>query len=272
MCRLLAYVAGRDRSVGDLLEPDELAGFKDLSRLHCDGWGMAWTSGDSAEPAAAMRSHRSLCRALDDPRFDELAAAPLGSAGLVHLRWATPGFAVVDDNTHPFLLSGWAFAHNGNIPRPERLDGLLEPAWSDRRRGTTDSERYFLYVLQEISRDGDIVAGVRRAVGNIRALSTRESLNAVLVGPERLVVIHSRAGTPSPRDSLLAAVARPDQVPPGHLENYYGLWWRRQQDAVVAASSGLGGPGWDPLPEDSVLVVDRRGLEATVHLLDPPPL
>jgi predicted glutamine amidotransferase len=115
MCRIFAFVTGHDRAVPDLLEPAELASFRSLSRLHGDGWGMA--------------------------------------------------FAIAGENARPFRAGGWAFAHNGMIAQPERMDALLAPMWRRAtRQGTTDSERYFLCVLQSINRSGDTIAGVRTAV------------------------------------------------------------------------------------------------------------
>jgi predicted glutamine amidotransferase len=151
MCRFLAYASETSRSVADLVGAEDFASFRELSHLHRDGWGMAWlTDPGGAGPGCdemrtlvegRLRAMRSLLPAYEDPAFDAYAGRQLSSAGFVHLRWATSGLAVAESNTHPFLGSGWAFAHQGSIPSPDRLDALLAPEWLARRQGTTDSER-----------------------------------------------------------------------------------------------------------------------------------
>ena len=114
--------------------------FTGLSELHGDGWGMAWYAG--SKPAA----WKSPGRAGDEPEYDKLAWQPLGDLGLVHLRWATPGLAVSDANTHPFRYGPYTFAHNGAIYPQDRLGEMLPPEWERQLAGSTDSERYFLHL------------------------------------------------------------------------------------------------------------------------------
>lgn len=271
MCRLLAYSTEAPRAVETLFGPGEFASFRQLSRLHRDGWGMSWLApagdggGDSDSQVLRMgqlRARRSTVPAYEDPHFDELAARPLGSAGFAHLRWATSGLAVAESNTHPFLESGWAFAHQGSIPSPDRLEKLLAPEWLARCRGTTDSERYFLYLLQCLEQEGDLIGAIRRATFGIAEVCGPASLNAILLSPSSLVVVHGRAGLEPPRDDLLAAVARPEDLPPDHLEEYFRLRYRRAGGDVVITSSGLARKGWEDVPDDSILHVDlgRRAL------------
>lgn len=270
MCRLLAYGSGSDRSVTELLGDDGFASLKSLSSLHGDGWGMAWSAAMGGGRGAPVDSRRSTLRALLDPAFDELAREPLGRAGLVHLRWATLGFAVRDENTHPFLFDGWAFAHNGSIPEADRLDGLLSPPYRAQRRGDTDSERYFLHVVERIEQSGDVVTAICEAVSDIRAVCGTGSLNAVLLSPTTLAVVHGRAGMQPPREHLLAAVADEADLPPGHLDRYYELRYRINDDALVVASMGVFASDWIDVPEDSVLVADFERSVVSIHSLEDP--
>ena len=82
------------------------------------------------------------------------------------------------------------------------------------------------------------MAGIRRAVTDIVKVCGAASLNAVLLSSSSLVVVHGRSGLESPRDDLLAAVARPEDVPPDHLERYFRLRYRRLDGATVITSSG----------------------------------
>jgi predicted glutamine amidotransferase len=278
MCRLLAYVSETRGAVEDLLGPAEFASFRELSHLHRDGWGMAWLADPddkgpldderSALLEGCLRARRSQLPAYEDPDFDALAGQRLGAAGFVHLRWATSGIAVAESNTHPFLARGWAFAHQGSIPSPDRLDALLAPEWLGRCQGTTDSERYFLHLLQCLEREGDLVGGIRHAVTDIVTLCGAASLNAVLLSSSSLVVVHGRAGLESPRADLLAAVARPEDVPPDHLERYFRLRYRRVDGDVVITSSGVAGQGWEEVPEDSILHIDLDNRSMSFHSFD----
>lgn len=277
MCRLLAYSAKTPRAVEDLFDPGEFDRFRKLSHLHRDGWGMSWvTSADEAanpgceEPGiggTSLRARRSILPAYEDPTFTALTGRRLGRAGFVHLRWATSGLAVAEANTHPFLMSGWAFAHQGSIPSPERMQALLGPEWLAKRRGTTDSEAYFLHLLQCLRQEGSLVGGIRRAVADIAAACGPASLNAVLLSPASLVVVHGSAGLDPPRDDLLA-VAKAEDLPLDHLEGYFGLRYRRVADHIVITSSGLAAEGWADIPAASILHVDLRTGSSSFHSFD----
>jgi predicted glutamine amidotransferase len=104
MCRLFGYVADRPTAVIDGLGVPAYEAFTSLSALHGDGWGMAWRRAADVDPEVVT----SPLAAAHDPRYDELAHQALGSAGVVHLRWATDGLAVAVENTHPFAADGYA--------------------------------------------------------------------------------------------------------------------------------------------------------------------
>jgi predicted glutamine amidotransferase len=238
---------------------------------------MSWVTpaeeaGQRSRPAAraekSVQVRRSVLPAYEDPAFAALAGCRLGSAGFVHLRWATSGLAVAEENTHPFLLGGWAFAHQGSIPTPERLEALLGPEWLARRRGTTDSEAYFLHLLQCVQQEANLVRGIRRAVSEIAGTCGPASLNALLLSPSSLVVVHNSAGLEPPRDDLLATVARPEDLPVDHLEGYFGLRYRRREDGIVVTSSGLAAEGWTEIPADSIFQVDLSTGSLTLHSFD----
>lgn len=262
MCRLLGYCSRDAASVGELLGTEGFGAFTSLSELHGDGWGMAWYAG--ARPA----SWRSPARAGSEPEYDKLAWQPLGDLGLVHLRWATPGLAVSDANTHPFHYGPYSFAHNGAIYPQGRLGAMLPPEWERQLAGSTDSERYFLHLMWRLAaRDGDMVAAIADTTADLSQRYTASSLNAILLAPGALYAIscHDRSMVPVAELAQLGRAGRPEEV-----AAYFDLAYRATAGAVLVASSGWPMPGWTPLPSGHVLVTDRRTLATTVHPIPAP--
>lgn len=238
MCRLLGWASRTPTTLADLLG-DDLDEFSELSTRHADGWGVARSTGRGVavrtQPVAACTS----------TRFDRFARRRRSDLGLAHLRRATLGLSVGPENTHPFTDGRVAFAHNGSISPPAALDALVPTSTAGRRRGTTDSERYFLAVLARL-RDG-VAPGeaLRETADDIAATAEFTSLNCLLLTPESLY-----------------AFCRVN--PHGGMEDddpeYYTLRYRTAPDAVVVSSSGWGA-GWCDLGNGDLLVVRRRTLE-----------
>lgn len=113
--------------------------------VHKDGWGIAFFENKGVrlflDPQPSCTS----------PMADFIRSFPIKSRNVIaHIRKATQG-AVSLENTHPFQreLWGryWVFAHNGNLPE---FAPALEEAF--RPVGSTDSERAFCFVMQELRR------------------------------------------------------------------------------------------------------------------------
>lgn len=150
---------------------------------HLDGWGLGWY-----EPTGP-RMEYGIAAACDDPKF--LAAAERLSAklALAHVRDASVGSVRVE-NCHPFVYGPWLFCHNGTIEGFDRLRPLFEretlPELAASRRGDTDSEHLFRWLLSNAVREGLLrpeitnVASANRAdVEGLYAV-VRESLRRVL--------------------------------------------------------------------------------------------
>lgn len=260
MCRLLGYVAGDPASVVDLLGTGAFEDFTDLSVVHSDGWGMAWRTPADVEVVVSPGS------AYRDPAYRHLAARPLASAGLVHLRWATEGLAIAPENTHPFTDRGFTLAHNGSITPLHRLEAMLSTRARRALRGTTDSERYFQFILDRIEALGDERDGVLDAV----AILTREfptaSLNAILLSESSLFAIHVNAAAVPPLAGLRERMGPGYGLPRGHDNAYFAMAYRRDALGLRVVSTGMDPEGWAPLPPDTVLHVDLATVEE--RLLD----
>jgi glutamine amidotransferase len=207
-----------------------------------DGFGVAWYGG-RPEPGL----YRDVLPAWSDSNLKSLCRQIRSGLFLAHVRASTGG-ATSRDNCHPFVCGRWSFMHNGQIDGFERLRRRLEGGLPDalyaERRGTTDSELFFLMMLANgLERDpkgaaaraaGEVVeaaraAGIAPALKLTAAFSDGESLHAVRFSTE------SRAPT------LYAG-----QFGGGHC--------------LVSEPFGRDGPDWQPVPTDSFVTLTPAGM------------
>jgi predicted glutamine amidotransferase len=264
MCRLLGVVATGPVSVADAVGAEVLSDFLALTTIHGDGWGTGTIEDLGATPDVVV----SAGNALSDPGFGTAVATP-ARASVVHLRWATNGLAVQPQNSHPFLADGLALAHNGSIKPMAPLDALLAPEIAATLRGTTDSERYFALVRQHRRSAPDLTEAVRRAVAELRGHYPDASLNALILGEDRLVAVHAHARSVL-LDEDIEEISATD-LPAEHLEDYFSLRVARPDDTtVVIGSTGFGDLDWHPLPPESVITVALDDLSMTATPLGAP--
>jgi predicted glutamine amidotransferase len=256
MCRLLGYVAASPTSVVEVLGQEDFDAFTALTAVHDDGWGMAWKDADDG----LVASFKSPDSAERDATYARLARQDLGRAGIVHLRWATPGLAVRPENTHPFVEGGYAFAHNGSIARIDRLESLLTKESLGSVRGDTDSERYFRFVLQCIDESADEAAGLARALSTLTKEFPDASLNALLLTPTRLFAVHINSRAAAPKELRSPAVAA-EHLSDRHNDEYFAMDFQRTPSSVRVISSGIDPDGWTSVPEDAVAVIDLATLQ-----------
>ncbi|MDQ1663028.1 MAG: hypothetical protein QOJ68_3008 [Blastococcus sp.] len=267
MCRLLGWVARDGLSLRGVLGEESYVAFAQLSRIHADGWGLAHADGDDLEV------ERSTTNASRDPAFAAIATEVVARAAIAHLRWASPGLPVALANAHPFLLGQTAMAHNGGIYPFDRIDELVPAEWRSRLTGTTDSERYFVAVLAELeATGGDMTEALPRVLGRITEAFTPSSLNAMFLTPEALYVVNCHDESVRPDLPLPDAQSVDDMVEAREEEApYYDLRYRPSESGVVVASSGFAQPeggGWRRMANNSLLVVNRSGLEVTEIPMD----
>lgn len=141
MCMLFAVSAAESIEVNDYLKK-----FYANSAKHPHGWGLAYLRGDTTvikkECVEASKSQK-LADALKKPLRSRLV--------LAHIRYATIG-NVDNENVHPFSHHDanhkrWTLIHNGTI-----FDYPALSRYVKKQKGETDSERIFLYFLDELNR------------------------------------------------------------------------------------------------------------------------
>ncbi len=244
MCRLVGWVSTTPITVAEALGESGLAELTELSRLHADGWGIAWWEGEH------LRSLTSQQPAHSSPEFAAAVRKVRADAVLLHLRWATPGITVGAENTHPFLVEDrWAFGHNGAVRPADGLLPFLTDSQRDALRGDTDSERLLHLLAAHIDAHG-LDEGLRQTVADVSRDLTPSSLNALLLGREELTALCCHYVTPDGKTPPPSAL--PEDQP-----GYFDLCWTRRADAVVIASEPLGQLPWERIPNGSAVVLRR---------------
>lgn len=142
-----------------------------------DGFGMAWY-GDRPEPGL----YRDILPAWSDPNLKSLCRQIKSSLFLAHVRASTGG-ATSRANCHPFISGRWSFMHNGQISGFEKIRRRLEASIGDtlydQREGTTDSELFFLLMLEE-GLDRDPHGAVSRATTRVIEASLKAGVDPAL--------------------------------------------------------------------------------------------
>ena len=166
-----------------------------------DGFGVAWY-GERAEPGL----YRDILPAWSDPNLRSLAGQIRSPLFLAHVRASTGG-ATSRANCHPFAQGRWSFMHNGQIgcfdAIRRRLEGGLSDALYAARQGTTDSELFFLLMLDE-GLEHDPAGAASRATARVleaarmAGVDPAFKLTAAFADGERLHAVRWASGGAAP--------------------------------------------------------------------------
>lgn len=143
---------------------------------HTDGWGIAFFEGDRNTDGTGngkgLRHFVDHLPACESPVAELIGRYPIKSSNVIaHIRKATQGHVALE-NCHPFVreLWGryWVFTHNGDLKDfSPRLHGGFRPV------GTTDSERAFCWIMQELAKSHADVPSVRELSITLRELADK---------------------------------------------------------------------------------------------------
>lgn len=281
MCRLVGIVASEVTDFGLVLKeaPRSLAR---LSKEHPDGWGVAAhgaSAPDESLPPPSERSphqggwrvHKGTQPAGECERFHQVAARSAGNVLIAHVRQKTVGPTRIE-NTHPFIQSGWVFAHNGTLKDYAWVRDAISPQRIAQLRGDTDSEVLFAYILTHFDAAGVTEIGGDEAkreeatrvldalMTDMRARSAG-AFNFLLSDGESLFV--HRFG----RSLFLLERGPGDPVREMRdIDSSASLEtpWTMRRHATLLASEKLTDEPWRELPEGTFLRVDRRPVPAIV--------
>lgn len=235
MCRLLGYVSNSAVSIQDFAGSD-FADFVKLSEFHKDSWGLSLVDAQGTVLEKRVES------AAGSPTFNELRTNQTATGGLLHFRWASPGLEITDENAHPFTHEDFAFIHNGSLKPYDALISEIPSELLELRRGTGDSELFFLMSLAHIHREG-FTAGVLSSVRKIRENFSYSSINSMFLNSEFLIVV---------------AEHHPENKPDWADDSYYELKYRLDGSGCLVSSSGWNQSGWIDIPNHHALIVERK--------------
>lgn len=270
MARLIGYMANRADRLRDAFyqERDAISGLPAQQR---GAWGIGFYQGDEV-------LHKKQPTPGGEPiDWSAIAENVKTDCAIAHVRQATVGgFSV--DNTHPFRLRQWIFAHVGTVPAFEELRERLRADLPDflRRniRGSSDSELFFHMILaalhtrnqleQPMPPEASLIEAIGESVQKIDALvgELRSStmLNMLLSNGRTMYALRrggafgyvSRAG--GSKDANQAAGDRPR---PGSPELRY----------VMLVSGGNEVPAGYTALADASLAIVSHDLEVRTHAL-----
>ncbi len=290
MCRFTLYLGPPVRMGSLLMDPDHSLirqSYQATERsepLNGDGFGVGWYAPRlTLEPGV----FHAVTPAWNNRNLESLSRVVVSPCILAHVRAASPGSEVNLANCHPFRYDRYLLMHNGHIGAFRRIRRRLLESLTDDAfnviRGSTDSEHLFAVFMDEIIRHGCPVepaggGGQRRAdvaadAAFDLALRLTTALRRTLETVREVGDGEASYLNVAVSDGVRAAVTRfasePGATPetlyyyPGELYEPVGRRFpqRRADDEgpahLISSERLTDDPGWRPVPENHVMVVDR---------------
>ncbi len=271
MCRHLAFL-GPSTPIGELLVAPPHALLRQswaprrqkYGTVNADGFGIGWYADGDPCPAR-YRSDRPMWT---DPFVRDLGRVVRTRALLAAVRSGTEGMPYGEAAAAPFADDRYLFSHNGAIPgwpaSVATLAAELTPADLLTLETPTDSALLWLLVRQRLtggpggpgggsSGSGGGAAGGRPAGGGMAEALASVVRLAAATGGGRLNLLATDGHT-------IAATTWGDT-----------LTWRADARGVVVASEPFDDePGWQDVPDRSVLTATPDGVAVAPLALDPP--
>lgn len=273
MARLVAYVANRmDRLEAALLhERNALAPPADAPSSEPGAWGLAFYQGDEI-----LHKKRPLASG-ERVAWEEVAGRVQSDCVVLHLRQPTVG-DFRTENTHPFRMRQWTFAHQGTVVGFDRMRDALVGELPDFLRrnitGNTDSEAFFHRILAALhsrgqlddtgggsARDDAVCEAIHEAVAEVEQWSAMggtdgddhdsSSMSLVLTDGRTLYAL--RRGRP------IYYVERRGPLPtePGPNAGGRETVLRYVMLATISTPEQAAAHDFKPVPEGAIAVVSR---------------
>ncbi|HJL14336.1 MAG TPA: class II glutamine amidotransferase [Sandaracinaceae bacterium LLY-WYZ-13_1] len=265
MGRLLGYMANRTDRLGDVLdaEHDAIAPPPDFRP---DAWGIGFYQGGEV-------LHKKRPKLEEAPiDWETVARGVRSDCVVLHFRHATVGDFRAD-NTHPFRMRQWTFAHNGTVEGFNAIRARLLESMPDflRRniRGSTDSEHVFGVLLSFLHDAGQLDAmdtDDKTVLGALRSTVALVDRHCAEVGAPpstlNLILTNGRSMYALRRDAPLFYAERSGLPGDGPTTKGAGAF----RYVLVFSDGEATPPGYEAVEEGSILVVDRN-LSVSTHSL-----
>ena len=244
MCRHLAYLGEPVTLASVLVEPphsllvqSHAPRHQALGRINADGFGAGWYAPDVRANPARYRKPDPMWT---DQTFANIAGAIRSGAFLAAARNASPGLPINEACTAPYTRDHWLFSHNGYVAHWNGPDGTgvalrrrLSDASLAATEGATDSEVLFGLVLDAIAAGDAPTDAIARVVRDTLQVAPTSKLNLLLT--DGATVVATAVG-----NSLFT--------------------WRDDASTVVASEPFDDAPGWQQVPDGSLVVANRTDL------------
>lgn len=228
--------------------------FKSLVQSNPDGWGIGYYEGGVPK---VFKEDIEDVGGIENYRFEKVKTVR-SKIIISHVRYATSGRKTSKD-AHPFEYGGWIFAHNGGIDE-ECIMGYLKETYRNTRTSGTDSEVYFLLIMQSIQERQNILDGIKEAIEIVKSCGSYTGLNFIMSDGENLYAYRD-ASRRFDYYSLYYLKRTPDRGQPFeyisketrqllHSKNLLG------EEAVLVCSERLTEEGWQEIGIGSLVVIN----------------
>ncbi len=192
MCRFLCYI-GSPVALADLLyRPAHsliLQSYKSRERkepLNGDGFGVGWYLPEVSPTPCVFAS---LTPAWSNRNLQRLAEHIKSACFFAHIRAASPGMRVAEENCHPFQSGRYLWMHNGAVEGFSRIKRRLRRSLPDHLyhaiEGTTDSEHAFAVFLNLLGDNDRLIQA--EEMGRLLVTTVKQleqwTVDAGVVGP-----------------------------------------------------------------------------------------
>lgn len=263
MCRIMHWIGNTNEQT--------LAAFTAFQRLadegtvptghepgHKDGWGIVAYRAHSTEIETVKKS----CASATHPESDFLAsviqAVTQGSTNIMtHLRKASPGMAVTEENVHPFTYQQFSFCHNGLVEDFHHDSLRLTEPYTTLRKGNNDSEHLFMRLLQEHEHLANPCFGdtLHTFVQRLRKIQYRSFITLSSDGDHLYICREVNE-----KNNVF-------EKAPYLIEEYYSffLGHNPSRTSLIGCSESLplDGVTWQAVPNHTLITINRHTLEET---------
>jgi gamma-glutamyl hercynylcysteine S-oxide hydrolase len=200
MCRHLAYVGPSVTLEKLIIKPEHsllqqafAPRYQTHGTINADGFGVGWYDRDKRAEPARYRTTRPIWA---DASFASVAGLVTSNAVLAAVRSASPGMAIDETSTPPFIEGPWLFSHNGFVPGfGTGVGRTLRRQVSETRAhaiaGVTDSELLFALVLDRLDAGAPPADALVAVIGLVEERTTAR-LNLLLTDGERVAATACR--------------------------------------------------------------------------------